>query len=185
MSNGKPKRNGKKKEEAAKRTNWKQRRQEQEEKEKSYRYICEQPEASFWTEEAKVRVLIPIVPKAKQRPRLGKGNVYSPNKAFKLEVHYLLEQLFQTEIRPYFKQGTQLHVWTKFYFARPKSNNGKYPKTRADIDNYVKNLFDSVNGIIWYDDAQIVSEFSQMLFHPEDNLRYGIELLVSTTPLIN
>ncbi len=40
---------------------------------------------------------------------------------------------------------------------RSKANKGDLrPTTKADADNYAKGILDSLNGLFWHDDGQIV-----------------------------
>lgn len=49
-----------------------------------------------------------------------------------------------------------------FYFVKPKgAKRRKYPHVRPDLDNTVKAVKDSLNGLIWKDDAQIVDLIAQ------------------------
>lgn len=43
------------------------------------------------------------------------------------------------------------------YFVRPKSAKKRlYPSVRPDLDNFVKTIFDSMNGLVIQDDSQVV-----------------------------
>ena len=44
------------------------------------------------------------------------------------------------------------------YIPRCKSVTKRtYPTTKPDLDNYAKTVFDSMNGLIYYDDSQIIN----------------------------
>ena len=43
-----------------------------------------------------------------------------------------------------------------FGLTKPKSNKNNYPIGRPDLDNFVKTFLDSMNGILWHDDSQVV-----------------------------
>lgn len=69
-----------------------------------------------------------------------------------------------------------LHVTISFFLEIPKSwtkekrlaaTVGKIlPTSRPDIDNYIKAIFDSLNGIAFADDSQIVSMHAVKLYTP-------------------
>ena len=49
-----------------------------------------------------------------------------------------------------------LYVSVSLYIKRPKSVKREYPSVKPDADNYLKALLDSLNGVLWEDDAQCV-----------------------------
>lgn len=49
------------------------------------------------------------------------------------------------------------------------------PTTRPDIDNYIKQVFDALNGIVWEDDGQIVTVTARKFFSNVPR----IEILIS------
>ncbi len=54
--------------------------------------------------------------------------------------------------------GAPLSVTAIFIFKRPKSRRGEtYVCVKPDLDNLLKWVMDVGNGILWYDDKQIVS----------------------------
>lgn len=51
-----------------------------------------------------------------------------------------------------------LSVYYTFYVTQPKKpKHPHYPVTRPDVDNLLKGISDSLNGIVWQDDSQIVT----------------------------
>lgn len=50
-----------------------------------------------------------------------------------------------------------VHVSCKFYFLRPKSVKLVHKITKPDIDKLMRAIFDSLTGICFKDDSQIVS----------------------------
>lgn len=94
----------------------------------------------------------PINPVAASRPRVTtKGHSYyaGPYKDFRKDIQPLIEELTKGHeplVGP-------LSVYVDIYVRRPKSTKLLHP--RADIDNYLKAIFDCFNKILWEDDSQI------------------------------
>lgn len=108
-----------------------------------------------------MKIVIPGEPVAKGRPRFGNGRTYTPEKTQRWE------QMAGWQAR---LQGAQvmagpLRVRLEAVFRVPRSwskakaaaaARGEIPHvSKPDIDNLMKAL-DSLNGIAWVDDAQIV-----------------------------
>ena len=102
-------------------------------------------------------IVIPLEPFAKGRPRFGKGFTYTPAKT------RALEKSLTTYIKNLWKGEAwlgALAVTIRFTVKRPKSvkaTKRPWPSVKPDLDNCLKSLFDCSNGIIWDDDAQVVS----------------------------
>lgn len=108
-------------------------------------------------------------PKGKGRPRFSRsGNyvrTYTPNKTVSYENFVKLEYLNQCG-KVKLDKDTMLEMQIKAFFNIPKSvskkrrtlmQNGKIrPTKKPDMDNIIKIIADSLNGIAYYDDAQIV-----------------------------
>ena len=105
------------------------------------------------------------IPTPQKRPRFARMGryvkTYDTNKSLKEGIiESLATQLPKDLIT------TPLKVKVCFYFPHIKSHyksNGAlkdklfYKDTKPDIDNLVKFIFDTLNGVIWRDDALIVS----------------------------
>jgi len=63
-----------------------------------------------------------------------------------------------------------LAVSVEIYVTRPKSTKLDYPK--PDIDNYVKSVFDVLNGLLWEDDSQIISVYATKQWAGENEEGY-------------
>jgi Holliday junction resolvase RusA-like endonuclease len=102
-----------------------------------------------------VSTKIYIVPLAKGRPRMTRqGRVYTPQDTRSFEAD-LRMRLFDLFAGPPMRGAIGLIC--SFFVLKPKSVRRSWPSAKPDIDNYIKALFDAGNGIIWEDDAQIVS----------------------------
>lgn len=114
---------------------------------------------------ARVKFEIPGNPKGKGRPRMTRtGHAYTPKDTIQYEN--LVKFAFVQEA-PNWKprEGT---VWAiiRAYFQIPKSWSQKKkeaaiagkirPTGKPDLDNIQKSILDSLNGIAYHDDAQVV-----------------------------
>ena len=108
---------------------------------------------------------IPGKIQAKQRPRFNGRYVYTPDRTTNYEnwvkacylEKYNNEKLLETS----------LEVYIRAYFEIPKSVSKKKkqqmledkirPTIKPDTDNIAKSILDSLNGIAYKDDKQIVS----------------------------
>lgn len=68
-----------------------------------------------------------------------------------------------------------MEVHAIFYCKRPKTTKRRDP--RGDVDNYVKAILDSCNGIVWDDDDQILRLTASKRW--EDEFGPRIELIIS------
>lgn len=110
---------------------------------------------------------IPGKPCSKGRPRFTRnGRTYTPKETASYET--LVKLCFQSaapNAEP-LPQGTPLWADIRAYFPIPQSvskkkhalmlDNTIRPTTKPDADNIAKIILDSLNGIAYHDDAQIV-----------------------------
>ncbi len=116
-----------------------------------------------------VRFTIPGQPVGKGRPKFstvcGHVNTYTPAKTANYEA--LVKYGYQIQCRGFkFEKKVPLDVRIIAYFGIPTSTSKKKAKTmkdhierpviKADADNIAKVILDALNGIAYYDDAQIV-----------------------------
>lgn len=57
-----------------------------------------------------------------------------------------------------------LHVTVEFIVPRGTSVTRAFPTVRGDLDNLLKSVLDAGNGVIWKDDAQIISLKASKLY---------------------
>ncbi len=120
-------------------------------------------------------ITIPGDPKGKGRPRLGKGHTYTPKDTVSYENWVkmcflnqegkMLEGELKAEIVCYYSipKGT-----SKKRAAKMIQGNIK-PIKKPDLDNVAKIILDSLNGIAYKDDSQIV-ELSIKKYYAEQPL---------------
>ena len=108
-----------------------------------------------------MKLVIPGEPKAKQRPRHGKGFTYTPKQTVDYENY--VKWCF-VESKGKLMDG-QLKAEIKAFFPIPKSytkkkkkaiENGLRPTKKPDLDNIAKSVLDSLNGLAYKDDSQVV-----------------------------
>lgn len=117
----------------------------------------------------RVKFEVPGEPQGKGRPRFRRaGNyvsTYTPEKTAVYENLVKLEYERQCSgIR--FEDGKQLKMMIEAYYGIPKSTSKKKlglmlsgeirPVKKPDMDNVIKIIADSLNGIAYKDDTQIV-----------------------------
>jgi len=130
-------------------------------------------------------IFLEIAPTPKGRPRLGKGgNTYTPSKTKMAEREIRI--LLSAEVGRSKIQITEKPVYVKlvfhYPFPRKMSSRDKlladlgmfYKATRPDLDNLEKLVLDSMNGLIFYDDNQVVKLASEKIY----SAREGVELKV-------
>lgn len=130
------------------------------------------------------RFVIPLAAKGKQRPRMANGHAYTPRETRIYEDDVKRFYISQCHYTPYPK-GVALRLVITFLYAIPQSasmkqrqamlSGVKKPTVKPDLSNAVKTIEDALNGLAYYDDAQITD------LHPKK--RYAIEasILVEIT----
>jgi crossover junction endodeoxyribonuclease RusA len=113
-----------------------------------------------------VKIIVPGNPMPAERARRGaRGRWYTPERA--AEYRERVQKAWLTAHAQSF-ENTPLSVSAQFYIARPKTHYGTGKnagtlKTSAtsilppgDVDNYLKGLFDALQGLAFNNDRQIV-----------------------------
>jgi Holliday junction resolvase RusA-like endonuclease len=127
-------------------------------------------------------------PKSLKRPkffRRGKFvGTYDPNKQ---EKENFISQAFAKRPEKPFEQALSLHI--TFYFKRPKSHykkNGELRPdaplqhvSRPDVDNLIKFVCDSLNGIFWADDSVISNVIADKVYGDVPKMVVSIKTLNS------
>jgi Holliday junction resolvase RusA-like endonuclease len=99
------------------------------------------------------QMLYKIEPVAKQRARITMRGAYTPKKTKDFEhwIKTVTSGVYKKE-----PMTEALFVELRFFLKRPKSVKREYPIVKPDVDNFVKSMFDGLNGVLWNDDAQVV-----------------------------
>ena len=96
-----------------------------------------------------------IDPIAKGRPRFNGKWAYTPKSTRENALEIATLTISQADGKKPLEGPLKLNV-TFFLKAPKRPKHKKYPIVRPDIDNYLKQYLDAVQGIIFKDDSQIV-----------------------------
>jgi len=120
----------------------------------------------------------PISPIAASRPRVSKHGAYfrGPYKKFRHDMTEIVEEVLGYGFKPI---EEDLIVDLELVITRPKQT--KLTAPRADIDNFIKAVFDSLNGYLWEDDRQVLKLYAIKQWAEEGEEGYftiGVDKLV-------
>jgi Holliday junction resolvase RusA-like endonuclease len=107
-----------------------------------------------------INFFVPCNPAGKGRPRFARCGkfvrTYTPKKTEALEK--VIALVANTNRPPEEDMGKPVILDAMFVFEKPKSAKKRvYHIVKPDIDNVLKLLCDSCNGILWNDDNQIIT----------------------------
>ena len=115
-----------------------------------------------------------IIPVPASRPRVTRWSTYYGKKYtnFKEEMLSLTSDIVFTPLEGNIFAQLQFNIpipksWTK---KKKEAKNGAYCDNHADIDNYCKAILDSLNGVYYEDDKQIVMLQATMLWATEASI---------------
>ena len=135
-------------------------------------------------------------PFGKQRPRVvrtrkGASRAFTPEKTANYESY--IKTLYRQKYgrRTSFKEDDELHLDIKAYYEIAKSTP-KYlkemmligvvkPTKKPDVDNIIKIIADSLNGVAYKDDKQIVACSCQKFYASEPRVEIVISKLNETS----
>jgi Holliday junction resolvase RusA-like endonuclease len=101
-----------------------------------------------------IRFSLDLEPIAKGRPRFSRqGHAYTPEKT---RIFERTVRMLASVYKPVKPLTGALKVTVLFLLRPPKKKVREYPVCKPDLDNLVKGIKDSLNGVMWEDDAQIV-----------------------------
>jgi len=126
---------------------------------------------------------IPGEPVAKARPRMTRqGRTYTPSRTVNYET--LIKECFASTFPGHVPLEGALVLNVQAHFAIPASWSLKKqrlaydcqlrPTKKPDVDNVIKSVADSLNGIAWRDDSQIVTVIASKWY--SDRPRVEIEI---------
>jgi Holliday junction resolvase RusA-like endonuclease len=115
-------------------------------------------------EAQRLDIVIFLTPVPKGRPRFARGIVYTPTKTKRFESQ--LKKVLK-EVRKDFPLMRGPVGMTLSFFSKAPRKTLKgvaWKTTRPDVDNLIKAVADSMNGILYEDDAQITQINASKLF---------------------
>jgi Holliday junction resolvase RusA-like endonuclease len=130
-----------------------------------------------------LKLTVPGEPQAKQRPRMTRqGRTYTPAKTVNYET--LIQECFASTFPGHVPLEGALVLNVQAHFTVPASWSLKKqrlaydcqlrPTKKPDVDNVIKSVADSLNGIAWRDDSQIVTVIASKWY--SDRPRVDIEI---------
>lgn len=128
-----------------------------------------------------MRLVFDIDPVPASRPRVTKWRTYygAKYKQFKADMEKLLMGKGKNPIAEPIR--TDVTFWLPIPKSYPKKRQeelrGKHCVGNADIDNYEKALYDSLNGILFIDDKQIVEHSTRKMWADIGKIELNIETL--------
>lgn len=127
-----------------------------------------------------MQIIIPGKPMGKQRARTGKGFAYTPEETINYEN--LVKYIYQKECGKMHEGYISAKITA--YFPIPKNTSKKKrnemaleiirPTSKPDTDNIAKIVLDSLNGIAYKDDSQVI--YLNVEKYYSDNPRVAIEI---------
>jgi len=115
-----------------------------------------------------MRITFDINPIPASRPRVTRWSTYYPKRytEFRKEMKALTSELDTTLFEKSVSVSVVFHIgmpksWPK---KKKKEKNKGFCDNNADLDNYQKAILDSLNGVVYIDDRQIVEIFASKIY---------------------
>ena len=129
-----------------------------------------------------IDLLFNISPVPASRPRVTRWGTYygKKYKQFKLEMGLLvLESDKPDSVNPIIWLDGLISADMTFFVPMAKSwsnkkkssKNGQFCDNNSDLDNYEKAILDSLNGVYFHDDKQIVQQSSQKIWAEQGSIK--------------
>jgi len=135
----------------------------------------------------------PPVPQSRPKTNFRTGTIYVPGKA-KLKKKILNDLQLCSDYKKLKEYGDlyyfNIYFTAKYYFPIPKSFPKKdyelikkgiiRPSLKPDCDNLNKTYYDIFNGLLWYDDGQIVESHESKFYSEKPHIEFIIKCDTST-----
>jgi len=117
-----------------------------------------------------------INPVPASRPRVSRWSTYYPKKytKFKKDMEALTSELETTPSEKLVSVELEFRIMMPKSFSKKKRQglNNTYCSNNSDIDNYIKAILDSLNGVFYIDDKQVVEIFARKIYSDEGYILY-------------
>ena len=117
-----------------------------------------------------------INPVPAARPRVSRFSTYYPKKytRFKKEMEALTSELDTTPCENLVCVSLKFKIKTPQSWSKKKrlERENTYCNNNSDIDNYVKAMLDSLNGVYFIDDRQVVEVFASKKYSNEPQILF-------------
>ena len=128
-----------------------------------------------------MRMVFNVEPCPASRPRVSRWSTYYPKKytQFRNEMKALTGEMDTTPSKKLISVDVEFNVkipksWTK---KKKEEKNRKYCDNGCDIDNYLKAILDSLNGVLFVDDRQIVEVYARKRYSDKPNIIFAMKEL--------
>jgi Holliday junction resolvase RusA-like endonuclease len=114
--------------------------------------------------------------------RNGRPVLISDNpklKSWRLEVGRCASRLHAAMAKPLScDSGDAIQIHMVFTFILPKAAKGRVHHTvKPDLDKLERAVFDSLSGILWHDDAQVVSVYGTKKYGPKEGVHITVKVV--------
>lgn len=138
-----------------------------------------------------MKMILNIEPKPQSRPRFARrGNfttAYEDKemKAWRNKCKLLIAKFYtgQPALEGALKTKVRFYIKPPQYISKVKKNKQALTdeiipvSKKADLDNYIKALFDSANGILFKDDGQIAEIYASKVYSTSPRIEFEIEVI--------
>ena len=117
-----------------------------------------------------------INPVPASRPRVSRWSTYYPKKytKFKKDMEALTSEMGTIPSEKLVSVELEFGIMIPKSWSKKKKQelNNTYCSNNSDIDNYIKAILDSLNGIVYIDDKQVVELFAKKIYSEEGYILY-------------
>ena len=117
-----------------------------------------------------------INPVPASRPRVSRWSTYYPKKytKFKKDMEALTSEMETTPSEKLVSVELEFGIMIPKSWSKKKKQelNNTYCSNNSDIDNYIKAILDSLNGVVYIDDKQVVELFAKKIYSEEGYILY-------------